>query len=128
MRKLALALVVSTLFGLNSCQSFGWSGQDRELTQEQQARGLVSVSSLAADYETQTYYRGVRRRMDGISNSLGRDLGRISSFIDRSFFNYSASDPETNHPTNTSLLDHVGRFALSNTVSHMPLVDDIVRR
>ena len=124
MRKLALVLA---LIPLASCSTFGWDGQGAGLTKEQRERGLKDVSALASAYETQTFFRGVRRRSDGRNNAFGRDLMNITNFLDRHFWNYDVNDPYVNFPSRTTKLEHIGRFGL-NTVSALPLVDEITTR
>lgn len=124
MRKLALALLV---LPLASCSTFGWQGQGGTLTEDQKKRGIKEVASLSNDYETQSFFRDVRRRSDGRNNAFGRDLRSISDFIDRHLWNYDVNDPYVNFPSNTTKLEHVGRFGLT-TVSAFPLVDEVTNR
>jgi hypothetical protein len=124
MRNIALALVV---LPLAACSTFGWDGQGAGVTKEQQARGIKDVTALANEYETESFFRNVRRRSDGRNNAFGRDLMKVSDFIDRTFWNYDANDPYVNYPSNTTKLEHVGRFGLT-TVSGLPLVDEITTR
>ncbi len=124
MRKLALVL---TLLPLAACSTFSWDGQGGGLTKEQKARGMRDVASLSNDFETQSFFRSVRRRSDGRNNAFGRDLMNIQDFFDRHFWNYDQNDPNVNFPSNTTKLEHVGRFALT-TVSSLPLVDEITNR
>lgn len=97
------------------------------VTKEQQARGIKDVSQLANEYETQSFFRSVRRRMDGRNNAFGRDLMKVTDFLDRHFWNYDANDPYINYPSNTTKLEHIGRFGLT-TASSFPLVDEITNR
>ncbi len=124
MRKLALAL---TVLSLGACQSFTWQGHSSGLTEEQRALGMRDVKGLADKYETETFFRGVRRRNDGRNNAFGRDLMAIQDTIDRHFWNYDKNDPTVNYPSSTSKLEHLGRFGLV-TVTSMPLVDEITTR
>lgn len=124
MRQYALAL---TLLPLVACSTFSWEGQGAELTAEQQKRGIRDVTALANTYETQSFFRSVRRRSDGRNNAFGRDLMRIQDFIDRHIWNYDINDPYVNFPSNTTKLEHAGRFALT-TVSSLPLVDEVTSR
>lgn len=108
MRKLALVLC---LLPLGAC-SLTWDGQGNNVTEEQKNRGIKDVHALSSAYETETYFRGLRRRSDGINNAFGRDLGKIQNFIDRHFWNYDANDPTVNYPSDTGKLEHTGRFVL----------------
>ena len=124
MRKFALVLA---LLPMAACSTFGWDGQGAGLTQEQQQRGIKDVTALANQYDTQTFFRSVRRRSDGRNNAFGRDLMNITNFIDRHVWNYNANDPAINYPSNTTKLEHLGRFGL-NTVTAVPLVDEVIAR
>ncbi len=124
MRKFALVLA---LLPMAACSTFGWDGQGAGLTQEQQQRGIKDVTALANQYDTQTFFRSVRRRSDGRNNAFGRDLMNITNFIDRHVWNYNANDPAINYPSNTTKLEHLGRFGL-NTVTAVPLVDEVITR
>ena len=107
MRKFALVLA---LLPMAACSTFGWDGQGAGLTQEQQQRGIKDVTALANSYETQSFFRSVRRRSDGRNNAFGRDLMNITNFIDRHLWNYDANDPYVNFPSSTTKLEHIGRF------------------
>lgn len=124
MPKLALVL---TLLPLAACSTFGWEGQGASLTDAQKKRGLKDVAALSSEYESQSFFRSVRRRSDGRNNAFGRDLMKVSDFIDRHFWNYDANDPYVNYPSNTTKLEHIGRFGLT-TVSGLPLVDEVTNR
>lgn len=124
MRKLALVLA---LLPAAACSTFGWEGQGAGLTEEQRDRGIKSVTALASEYETQTFFRSVRRRSDGRNNAFGRDLDSITRFFDRHLWNYDENDPYVNFPSRTTKLEHIGRFGL-NTVSSLPLVDEVTTR
>lgn len=124
MRKLALAL---TVLSLAACQNFTWQGHSSGLTAEQREMGMRDVQGLADKYETETFFRGVRRRNDGRNNAFGRDLMRICDTIDRHFWNYDKNDPMVNYPSSTSKLEHLGRFGLV-TVTSLPFVDEITTR
>jgi len=124
MRKFALVLA---LLPMAACSTFGWDGQGAGITQEQQQRGIKDVAALANEYDTESFFRGVRRRSDGRNNAFGRDLTSISTFLDRHLWNYDENDPYINFPSRTTKLEHVGRFGL-NTVSSLPLVDEITTR
>ncbi len=108
MRKLAFVLC---LLPLGAC-SLTWEGQGNNLTEEQKNRGIKDVAALSSDFETQSFYRGMRRRTDGINNAFGRDLGKIQTFFDRHFWNYDENDPAVNYPSDTGKLDHSGRFLI----------------
>ncbi|MBL9076081.1 MAG: hypothetical protein JNL08_01175 [Planctomycetes bacterium] len=124
MRQLALVLA---LLPFAACSSFSWEGQGANISREQQKRGIKDVSALASTYETQSFFQDVRRRSDGRNNAFGRDLMRIQDFLDRHLWNYDANDPYINFPSNTTKLEHVGRFGLT-TVSSLPLVDEVTNR
>ncbi len=124
MRKFALVLA---LLPMAACSTFGWDGQGSGITQEQQQRDIKDVAALANEYDTESFFRGVRRRSDGRNNAFGRDLTSISTFLDRHLWNYDENDPYINFPSRTTKLEHVGRFGL-NTVSSLPLVDEITTR
>ena len=124
MRKLALVLA---LIPLAACSTFGWEGQGAGITKEQKERGIKDVTALANEYETETFFRSVRRRSDGRNNAFGRDLLSVTNFLDRHFWNYDVNDPYINFPSRTTKLEHVGRFGL-NTVTSLPLVDEITTR
>jgi hypothetical protein len=124
MRKIALVL---SLVSLASCSSFGWSGRGGNLTDEQRARGLKDPRELADAYDSAHYWQGARRRADGRNNAFGRSLQNIGSFIDRHFWNYDENDPAVNYASDTTMLQHFGRFGAS-TVIGLPVVEDITRR
>jgi hypothetical protein len=124
MRKLALVL---TLLPLAACSSFGWEGQGAGLTPEQKKRGLKDVTALSNEYNSQQFFREVRRRSDGRNNAFGRDLMRISDFIDRHIWNYDVNDMYVNYPSDTTKLEHTARFGLV-AVSSLPLVDEVTNR
>ena len=125
MRKLALVLA---LLPFAACSNLvNWEGQGAGLTGEQKQRGIKDVAALANKYETESFFRNVRRRSDGRNNAFGRDLMAVSDFIDRHLWNYNANDPYVNYPSNTTKLEHIGRFGLM-TASAMPLVDEVVNR
>lgn len=125
MRKLAIVLTLLPFLG--ACQSFGWSGQGGNLSSEQKNRGIKDVQALSSAHETETFFRGVRRRSDGRNNAFGRDLESIQNFIDRHLWNYSQDDPYVNYPSDTTKLEHLGRFGLT-TASGAPLVDEVTKR
>jgi glycogen synthase len=124
MQKLALAVLV---LSLGACQSFSWRGHGSGLSSEQQALGLKDVTALSNQYETESFFRSVRRRNDGRNNAFGRDLMNIQDFIDRHFWNYDKNDPTVNYPSSTSKLEHLGRFGLV-TATSLPPVDEITTR
>jgi hypothetical protein len=124
MRTFALVL---TLLPLAACSSFGWEGQGAGVSPEQKKRGIRDVAQLSSDYETQSFFRSVRRRMDGRNNAFGRDLMSIQDFLDRHLWNYDVNDPYVNYPSNTTKLEHVGRFGLM-VASSVPGVDEITNR
>ena len=124
MRKFALVLA---LLPMAACSTFGWEGQGAGLTSEQKQRGIKDVAALANEYETESFFRSVRRRSDSRNNAFGRDLMSISSFMDRHLWNYDENDPYINFPSRTTKLEHTGRFML-NTAAGLPLVDEITTR
>ncbi len=124
MRKLALVL---TLLPLAACSTFGWDGQGAGLSNDQKDRGIKDVAALSSEYNQQHFYRQVRRRSDGRNNAFGRDLMAIQDFMDRHLWNYNANDPYINYPSDTTKLEHVGRFGLM-TASSLPLVDEVTNR
>ena len=124
MRQFAIVLM---LLPLAACSSFGWSGQGTSLTAEQRQRGLRDVAALSNQHDTEQFFRDVRRKSDGRNNAFGRDLMKISDFFDRHFWNYNANDPYINYPSDTTKLEHIGRFGLT-TVSALPLVDEVTNR
>ncbi len=124
MRKLALVL---TLLPLAACSTFGWEGQGAGVTKDQKARGIKDVAALSNEYNSQQFFREVRRRSDGRNNAFGRDLMAIQDFIDRHVWNYDVNDPYVNYPSNTTKLEHIGRFGLM-TLSSVPLVDEVTNR
>jgi len=110
-----------------ACSTFGWEGQGAGLTEEQQQRGIKDVTALANAYETQSFFRSVRRRSDGRNNAFGRDLLGITTFFDRHLWNYDPNDPTVNYSSNTTKLEHIGRFGL-NTAASLPFVDELTTR
>jgi len=124
MRKFALVLA---LLPMAACSTFGWEGQGTGLTKEQQERGIKDVTALANEYETQSFFRSVRRRSDGRNNAFGRDLDNIANFLDRHLWNYDQNDPYINFPSRTTKLEHFGRFTMVG-LSSMPFVDEITTR
>lgn len=117
MRKLALVL---TLLPIAACSTSG-------VTKEQRERGIQSVSSLSSKYERDAFFTRVRQRSDGRNNAWGRDLNAIQDFIDRHFWNYDPNDPYVNYPSDTTKLEHLGRFGLT-TLTSIPGVDEITTR
>src|SRR5690606_9591096 len=89
MRTLALLLTICFLPACN----ITWKGQGSGLTSEQRQADIKDVDSLASAYETNQYFKDLRRRQMGRSNAFGRDLRSIGVTIDRHFFNYSETDP-----------------------------------
>jgi len=124
MRTFALALL---LLPLAACSSFTWSGHGTGLTDEQKQNGLKDVTALSNKYETEAFFRDVRRRSDGRNNAFGRDLMAIQDFIDRHFWNYDPNDPSVNYPSSTTKFEHLGRFTLV-TATSLPGVDEVTNR
>ena len=108
MRKLALLLPL--ILATTACQGFTWQGQGAGLTDEQRALQVKDIDALAREYDTRTYWAGLRRRMDGRSNAFGRDLNNIQQTFGRHFLNYSVDDPYVNYPSDRTTLGHLGRF------------------
>ena len=125
MRKLALVL---TLLPLAGCSNFlNWKGQGAGVSKEQKERGIRDVGALSSEYQSKHFYREVRRRSDGRNNAFGRDLMSIQNFFDRHIWNYDQNDPTVNYPSDTTKLEHVGRFGVG-IVTSVPLVDEITNR
>jgi hypothetical protein len=124
MRKFALVLSLLPLVG---CQSFTWHGHGTGLTAEQKELGLKDITALSQEYDSAAFFRGVRRRSDGRNNAFGNGLMGVQDFIDRHFWNYDKNDPAVNYPSNTTKLEHFGRFMLVTGTS-MPGVDEITNR
>jgi len=124
MRKIALALSILPLFA--GCSSFGWAGHGGSLSDEQRRNGLKDVQTLSTAHDTETFFRGLRRRNDGRSNAFGRDLMKIQDFIDRHFWNYDPNDPYVNYPSDTTTFEHLGRFGLT-TITSVPGVDGLTK-
>ena len=124
MRTFALVLA---LLPMAACSTFGWDGQGAGLTAEQRQRGIKDVTALANEYETESFFRSVRRRSDGRNNAFGRDLMSITNFVDRHVWNYDANDPYMNAPSRTTKFEHLGRFGL-HTFASLPVVDEVITR
>jgi len=105
-----------------ACTTFGFG---TTLTPEQRQLGIKSVDSLSSDYESGSFWTGVRQRNDGRANAFGRDMQSIQNFFDRHFWNYDINDPYINYPTDTGRMDHLGRFTVT-TVASVPVVGDVV--
>ncbi len=110
MRILAPVLLLCLLPLLPSCADFTWQGRGAGITDDQRARSIQDVDSLARDYQTRKYYRDLKRRRSGRSNAFGRGLEQISATIDRHFFNYSMDDPYVNFESDLTMPDHLLRF------------------
>ena len=126
MRKFALVLALIPVAACSTVTSSVDSVFGGELTAEQRARGIKPVATLAADYKWDRYMAKVRRRSDGIDNAFGRDLGSISSFIDRHIYTYDANDPYINVPSDTTELGHVADFGVG-IVTALPVVGAVLR-
>jgi hypothetical protein len=124
MRKLALVL---SFLPLAACSTFGWEGQGAGVTAEQRNRGIKDVAALKSEYNSQQFYREVRRRSDGRNNAFGRDLMAIQDFFDRHLWNYNANDPYINYPSDSTKLDHLGKFGVMQ-LSSVPGVDEVINR
>jgi hypothetical protein len=125
MSKLALVLLLVPFAA--GCSSFRWEGHGAGVTTEQSKRGIKDVAALSSEYNSQHFFREVRRRSDGRNNAFGRDLNAISEFLDRHLWNYNPNDPYINYPSDTTKLEHTGRFAYM-TISSLPLVDEFTNR
>jgi len=106
-----------------ACSSFRGDG----LTDEQESRGIKSVASLSSKYERGTFWGRLRQRSDGRNNAFGRDLSKIADFFDRHLWNYDANDPYINYASNTTKMEHFGRFGVT-ALSSVPGVDEITTR
>lgn len=93
---------------LASC-NVTWQGQAGGVPREQAERGIKDVAYLSRQYETETYFRQMRQRFDGLSNSFSAGFSNIRDTVDRNFFNYSPSDPYVNYQSALSPGDHLGR-------------------
>jgi hypothetical protein len=124
MRKLALVL---TLLPLAACSTFVWEGEGAGVSKDMKDHGIKDVAALSNEYNSQQFFRDVRRRSDGRNNAFGRDLMGITDFIDRHIWNYDINDPAVNYPSDTTKLEHLGRFGLM-TITSLPLVDEITNR
>ena len=67
MRK--LALLVPLILVSTACQNFTWEGQGAGLSDQQAQLGVRDVDSLTREYETLSFFAGLRRRGDGLSNA-----------------------------------------------------------
>lgn len=122
MRQFALVL---SLLPLAACSSLGLDGKDTYRTSGD--REIKSVSSLESRYQKNQFFGELRRRNDGRNNAFGRDLMAMQDFIDRHIWNYNQNDPYVNYRSNTTKIEHVGRFGLMQA-SSVPGVDEIVTR
>lgn len=102
--------VLALALALTSCKSFTWQGRGGGVDPNAAERGLKDVAQLTSEYETERFWRGVRRAADGRANAIGRDLSNIVETIDRHFFNYSPTDPMVNYETSTRSWDHLVRL------------------
>ena len=122
MRQFALVL---SLLPLAACSSLGLDGKDTYRTSGD--REIKPVSSLESRYQKNQFFGELRRRNDGRNNAFGRDLMAVQDFIDRHIWNYNQNDPYVNYRSNTTKIEHVGRFGLMQA-SSVPGVDEIVTR
>ncbi len=113
MRKLVVLLALA--IASSSCSSFTWRGLGSDLSEEDRERGIKDIGALTREYESETYWRGVRARRDMLVNAWGRDFRAISTLIDRHVFNASATDPSINHPTDSNYLRHTLAFGFDYT-------------
>lgn len=127
MSKLSAVALSASLAFLASCGAFTWKGRSGDTSTADASRGLKDVATLTSEYETDKFFSGLRRRMDGRSNAFSRDLDSITATIDRHLFNYSVDDPYVNFPTEYGPIDHSLR-SMVKTVTPMPLAQDLMRR
>ena len=120
------ALVLLTL-PIAACSTFRWEGHGAGVSEDQSQRGIKDVAALSREYNSQSFFLEVRRRSDGRNNAFGRDLMSITDFFDRHLWNYNANDPYINYPSDTTKLEHIGRFGLT-TLSTVPGVDELTKR
>ena len=122
MRKLA---ILPLAFALGACSSFSWSGQNSNLSDEDRSLGLKDVATLSREYSNSRDWQNYRRRVDGRTNALGRDLSSVFSTFDRHLFNYSDTDPYVNFETDenyfTTTVWEVGSGIGRNTLPWLPV-------
>jgi hypothetical protein len=106
--KLALAPLV---FLFASC-NMTWQGQSANVPPELAERGFKDTAYLARQYDTETYFRHMRQRIDGRSNAFSSGMAAIRDTIDRHFFNYTAGDPYTNYGSTLSSGERLGRAVI----------------
>jgi hypothetical protein len=102
-------LVLAPLAFLFASCNVTWQGQSAGVSPEAAERGIKDVAYLSRQYETESYFRRMRQRFDGLSNAFNRDLSHMTDTIDRHFFNYTISDPYVNYQSPLSPGDHLGR-------------------
>lgn len=122
-----LALLLPAAFLMASCSSFVWEGRGKGVTEQQMRDGIPDITKMSDDYNDRAYWRSVRRRKDGRTNAFGRDLDKITDFIDRHLFNYSKHDPSVNFPTDSTMLDHSFQFMVDSVAGRLPIIDDSTR-
>ncbi|MGA0060104.1 MAG: hypothetical protein ACO3RU_10995 [Planctomycetota bacterium] len=114
MRKFALLLPLALL---GACSSWNNASNDGTVT-------VADVQSMASDYDRVQKWRAVSRTMDGRTNALSRDLGRIGSTINRHLFNYSSTDPYVNYETDENYFSttfySLGSGILTNVMPWVP--------
>ena len=93
LNRLAKTALVGVLLLGASCENFTWSGRGGDVEAEAAARGVQDVESLRNDYETQRFWARQRECMAGRADSFWNGLGNIVETFDRSFLNYSRTDP-----------------------------------
>ena len=106
MRILAPILILCLL---SSCITWRGAGIST-LSDDQRARGIQDVETMAGNYQTSKYWRDVRRRYNGRSNAVGRGFAQIQATFDRHFWNYSVDDPYVNYESSLTPGDHLLRF------------------
>ncbi|HLU40554.1 MAG TPA: hypothetical protein VK081_14310 [Planctomycetota bacterium] len=127
MSKFSALALSATLALFASCSTFTWRGQASDSGMADPSRGLKDMATLSSEYETEKFFAGIRRRMDGRSNAFSRDLDSITATIDRHLFNYSVDDPYVNFPTEYGPIDNTLRSAVK-TVAPLPVTQDLMRR
>ena len=95
LNRLAKTALVGVLLLGASCESFTWTGRGGDVESEAAARGVLDVESLRNDYETQRFWAHQRDAMAGRGSSMWTGLTNIVETFDRSFLNYSRSNPYT---------------------------------
>ena len=106
-------LVLAPLVLLFASCNMTWQGQSANVPPELAERGFKDTEYLARQYDTETYFRQMRQRIDGRSNAFSSGMDAIRDTIDRHFFNYTASDPYTNYGSTVSTSERLGRGVIA---------------